>query len=120
MAMLRPAEERSGGPQDDVGRAYKEMSSRHPTSDLQHQRNHHHDPTGMTAERSWIAGTIYGWLNDEGGETTDTINRVLQQEESSNLSEVLIGERPTKAHVLSTLTSPQGGQWPRGHNPGKY
>ena len=60
--------------------SYKEMNSRYPTSDVEHQRNRHYgDPVGLAAELVWSTGTVKGWLAAGNDEAADAINRILQQ-----------------------------------------
>ena len=46
--------ERKGNPKQLPCVQYKEMNSRHPTSDTQHQINHRYDPATLATEQAWV------------------------------------------------------------------
>ena len=88
----------------------KEMNSRYPTLDVQHQRNSKYEPSILEAETFWSRDAIDRWVEGCADLVAENIKKTLSGTNTHEISKRFPGTRPVDTETVQGLTLRRGAQ----------
>ena len=103
---------RKGNPRGPSCALYKEMNSRYPTFDIQHQKNHRYDPSTLETETCWYREVIDQWVAVCPDTIAEKVREALSGANKKCIGERLAGTLPIDSKTVQNLALRLGAQQP--------